>query len=96
MDGLLRLHFESQTLLADHAVANADVGLDIAGVAGLSKWFKNMVLKFFTHSNSCILAVKLKQYMPVIHLCFIIAEQYLSFFFIILDSITYDIHKDSF
>ena len=27
MDGLLRLHFESQTLLADHAVANADVGL---------------------------------------------------------------------
>ena len=29
-----------------------------------SKWFKNMVLKFFTHSNSCILALKLKQYMP--------------------------------
>ena len=62
----------------------------------LSKWFKNMVLKFFTHSNSGILAVKLKQYMPVIHLGFIIAEQYLSFFFIIPDSITYDVHKDSF
>ncbi len=35
MDGLLRLYFESQTLLADHAVTNADVGLDIAGVAGV-------------------------------------------------------------